>query len=159
MSVIGQAAGIAHGTMKGFRQHRYRQIDPCDACIEACREHARAERGTKRDGVRPLTEAQRAWHGSPRRLWDGPSVSRDITQAAPPLSEGTIPGRDLVVGDVIVHLGVERPVDRIEPYTGSLLAELGVGTRVAWSGDWGMTIGPDAAIRTLPRPAEVSHAS
>lgn len=64
------------------------------------------------------------------------------------------PGRDLVVGDVIVFLGTEHRVDRFEPYTGILLPILGEGTRVAHSGPtWAMTVTPDDDVRHLPRPA------
>src|SRR5574341_1061101 len=121
----------------------------CEECLGAGRDDAAAAQGGKRDR---LTDAQRAWYGSPNQMWDGPSVSRDIRQGPAPLTDGTIPGRDLKVGDVIVFLGRRYPVDRIEPYRGSLRSELGEGTRVAWSGSWGMTIGPDAAIRVLSRP-------
>ncbi|MDH2425731.1 hypothetical protein [Sphaerisporangium sp. TRM90804] len=67
--------------------------------------------------------------------------------------EGTIPGRDLVVGDVIDFLGRRYEIDHFMPYLGQLRGVLGEGARVAWSGDWGMTIGPNAAIRIVPRPA------
>lgn len=61
-------------------------------------------------------------------------------------------GRDLRVGDVIVILGDEHRVDRLEPYTGDLLGELGKGTRIAYSGaSWGMTVPPDQLVYILPR--------
>ncbi|WP_435192467.1 zinc finger domain-containing protein [Nonomuraea sp. bgisy094] len=60
-------------------------------------------------------------------------------------------GKDLAVGDTIVYLGQHYPVDRFEPYRGSLRGALGAETRTACSGDWEMTIGPNAVIRILPR--------
>ena len=82
-------------------------------------------------------------------------ASRGIPQAAP-LSDGTVRGSELQVGDVIDYLrtGVGQVIDRFEPYTGSLQGVLGAGVRVARSADgWGMTVGPEAAIRILPRVA------
>lgn len=159
MSVIGQEAGIKHGTWAGYKQHLYRQVDVCDDCADAARAQNHKPTGGEQAPAKPRfkNDAQRAWHGSPQRMWDGPSVSRDIRAEATPLPTGTIPGRELKVGDVIVFCGRHYPVDRIEPYTGSLRAELGEGTRVAYSGEWGMTIGPDRAIRVAA--CEARHAS
>src|SRR5262245_13210705 len=83
------------------------------------------------------SQAQAAWYGSAYR----PTLPRQITTPAEQLPDGTIPGRDLVVGDVIDFLGRHHQVDRFEPYKGSLKGVLGEGTRVARSDDgWGMTI-------------------
>ena len=38
MSVIGQAEGIAHGTLKGYKQHIYRKVKACEECLQAVRE-------------------------------------------------------------------------------------------------------------------------
>ncbi|GAA0969981.1 hypothetical protein GCM10009555_018100 [Acrocarpospora macrocephala] len=35
MSVIGQEEGIKHGTRAGYKQHLYRKVDACEACLEA----------------------------------------------------------------------------------------------------------------------------
>lgn len=35
MSVIGQEKGIRHGTTAGYKQHIYRKVQACAACLEA----------------------------------------------------------------------------------------------------------------------------
>ncbi|MGW2255479.1 hypothetical protein ACWCXH_35715 [Kitasatospora sp. NPDC001660] len=60
MSVIGQETGIAHGTMKGYRQHIYRKV-PATAecgCLEALRED-NARRSNRPASLR--SAEQRAW--------------------------------------------------------------------------------------------------
>jgi hypothetical protein len=149
MSVIGKHDDIDHGTLRGYRQHRYRKVTTCEECKAAHREDQAERRETEQK--RFASEAQAAWYGGQFQHRDGPSKARALSSPDVPLPEGTIRGRDLQEGDVIVHLGAEHPVDRFEPYKGSLLNELGDGTRIARSGEWGMTIGPNAAIRILPR--------
>lgn len=152
MSVKGVEAGIEHGTMKGYRQHTYREIPACEPCLAAVRQNnaAKKPRATR-------SEAQAAWYGGQFQHQPGASQARDVRAEAAPLSTGTVRGRDLQVGDVIDFCGRHYRVDRITPYAGSLRAELGEGTRVAYSGEWGMTIGPDRAIRVAAR--EARHAS
>lgn len=114
------------------------------------------------------SDAQAAWYGGqfteqqsaaartqrPRRK----NSASTAPGGPPPLPQGGDPawgvpvyGRDLMVGDVIVHLGRHYPVDRFEPYSGGLAAELEAGARTAYSGDWEMAIGPDRIIRIRPR--------
>ncbi|MFG3439878.1 hypothetical protein ACGF0J_21745 [Nonomuraea sp. NPDC047897] len=114
------------------------------------------------------SDAQAAWYGgqftaeqsaaarTQRRR--GKNAATPAPDGPPPLPQGGDPawgvpvyGRDLVVGDVIVHLGRHYPVDRFESYSGGLAAELGAGARTAYSGDWGMAVGPNRVIRILPR--------
>ncbi len=50
-SVRGVDDGISHGTMRGYRQHRYREIPVCEPCRAANREDAakyRQPRGDRR---------------------------------------------------------------------------------------------------------------
>lgn len=68
----------------------------------------------------------------------GPPSTRDPAWGVP------IEGRELVVGDTIVHLGLHYRVDRIEPDKS--------GVRSAYSGAWGRTVAPDDTVRILPRP-------
>jgi hypothetical protein len=69
----------------------------------------------------------------------------------------TVRGSELAVGDEILFLGQVKRVDYFEPYTGSLLATLGEGTRIARSldpygrKDWGMTVEPAALIEVIAR--------
>ena len=85
-----------------------------------------------------LSETEQAFadYASPRPM--GPASTENPAWGVP------IAGRDLVVRDVIVHLGRRYPVERIEPGKG--------GTRSAYSGTWGRTVGPDDTVRILPRP-------
>ncbi|MFC6081058.1 hypothetical protein [Sphaerisporangium aureirubrum] len=151
MTVIGQAQGIEHGTPRGYRQHRYRKVLMCDDCLEANRKAVEAERAAK---PRFASPEQAAWYGG--RFTSSPDAAskpRDVRRAAgDSVPAGMILGRDLAVGDVIDFFGRTYPIDRFEPYFGSLLPALGTGTRIARSGDWGITAGPDAAIPVLPRP-------
>jgi len=150
VSVIGQEAGINHGTPAGYKQHLRRQIDPCDECRDANRAAATASR--QRTQAR-RTLARAAAMPTPRQMYiqqysPHPPGWQDPAWGVP------IEGRDLRVGDVIVHLGKHYPIDHIEPYKGSLanvLSVKGESARTAWSGTWDMAIGPDRTIRILPR--------
>jgi hypothetical protein len=84
-----------------------------------------------------LGETQQAWadYASPRPA--GPPSTANPDWGVP------IAGPELVVGDVIVHLGRRYPVDRIDPGRG--------GVRTAYSGVWGRTVAPDDVVRILPR--------
>lgn len=60
MSVIGQEAGIEHGSMRGYRQHTYRKIQATEecGCLKAMREYQRTSKpATAR------TEKQKHWYG------------------------------------------------------------------------------------------------
>lgn len=156
MSVKGQEKGIVHGTVKGYKQHRYRDVPACQPCLKAIRDD-NARRVAERQGV-PVerSDAQAAWYGGQFQSKEARTKPRPAKKPALPAAPttrtpGTILGEELAVGDVIVFLGKHYIVDRFEPYDGSLLGELGEGTRTAYSGEWGMTIGPKAAIRILPR--------
>ena len=85
-----------------------------------------------------LSETEQAFadYASPRPM--GPASTENPSWGVP------IPGADLAVGDVIVHLGRHYPVDRIEPGKG--------GVRSAYSGTWGRTVAADDTVRILPRP-------
>lgn len=136
MSVIGSAVGIDHGTMRGYRQHRYRKVDMCDACRQAELEDQRKQKPAI---VRTMPRMYIRQYppylpGHQDPAWGDPIL-----------------GRDLVVGDVIVHLGEHHKIDRFEPYHGSLSGLLGEGSRTAFSGDWDIAVGPDTTIRILPR--------
>jgi hypothetical protein len=121
------------------------------------------------------SDAQQAWYGGAFTAEESTAVHRQrrarkpasrnapmppmYVRPYPPYPPGwedpawgaPITGRELAVGDVIVHLGRHYPVDRFTPYEGGLAAELGAGARTAHSGDWEMAIGPDRIIRILPR--------
>ncbi|MEU1736502.1 hypothetical protein [Streptosporangium sp. NPDC020145] len=157
MSVIGQAEGIEHGTVRGYKQHRYRQIPACDACKKALRDdRAAARRGERPERAKP----QRTSRRKAAEELDAATAATPVLLPVPPPPQlpdrpeigVPIEGADLEIGDVIVFLGDHHRIDRFEPYTGSLRAELGEGTRVACAGTWGMTVGPTSTVRILPRP-------
>ncbi|MEV4093839.1 hypothetical protein [Streptosporangium saharense] len=156
MSVIGQAEGIEHGTITGYKQHIYRKIKPCEDCKKALREdRAAARRGERPERAKP----QRTSRRKAAEELDAAAATPVLLPVPPPPQlpdrpEIGVPikGRELEIGDVIVFLGDHHRIDRFEPYTGSLRAELGEGTRVACSGTWGMTVGPTSTVRILPRP-------
>lgn len=60
MSVIGKTEGINHGTVNGYRQHRYRQVPATEecGCLRAQRESAQDRRATNR-----ASRARQAWNG------------------------------------------------------------------------------------------------
>ncbi|MFI5808375.1 hypothetical protein [Streptomyces sp. NPDC051561] len=60
MSVVGQEQGIDHGSMRGYRQHTYRQVPATEACgcLAAVRE---AQRTSK--PVKERSQKQREWYG------------------------------------------------------------------------------------------------
>lgn len=141
MSVHGQAEGIEHGTMRGYRQHRYRTVEMCGPCRQA----DLFEQAARRGGT---TRAARNAPMPPKYIRPYPPYlpgHQDAAWGEP------IAGSELAVGDVLVFLGAHYPVDRIEPYTGELAGVLGEGARTAYSGTWDMAIGPDRTIRILPR--------
>lgn len=153
MSVKGQTEGITHGTTGGYKQHIYREIPACKDCLEAVRQDS-AKR-YKRKVSNPVDRD--AFRDNRLRHLEGPSkpdmtARRVAARAAAVFPDDAVAGRDLKMGDVIVFLGRHHRIDRFTAYTGSLLAELGEGTRVAWSGTWGMTVGPNSPVRILPRP-------
>ncbi|MEV8635192.1 hypothetical protein AB0395_26395 [Streptosporangium sp. NPDC051023] len=158
MSVIGQEAGIEHGTVKGYKQHAYRKIESCDACKKALRD----DRAAARRGERPeRAKLQRTSRRKTAEAVEEQTVATPVLLPVPPPPQlpdrpeigVPIEGRELEIGDVIVFLGNHHRIDRFESYTGSLRAALGEGTRVACSGGWGMTVGPRSTVRILPRPA------
>ncbi|MGW5259630.1 hypothetical protein ACWEQG_01565 [Microbispora sp. NPDC004025] len=148
MSVVGLDDGVKHGTKQGYYQHRYRKTDACDECKAALAEDRRTAR-----------EANAAASGKKTRTKTAAAPAAPITLTPPPALDTDRPhiglpvaGRELEIGDVIVHLAKHYPIDRFEPYNGGLKGVLGPGTRVACSGTWGMTVGPDSTVRILPRP-------
>ncbi|MFI6814466.1 hypothetical protein ACIBG7_18790 [Nonomuraea sp. NPDC050328] len=164
MSVIGQSAGIEHGTMKGYKQHRYRKVESCDACLAAVREYNALKRAEREAKPVERSQAQRAWYGgqfqhdastTPRRgRRKQPDGLPELPESGRPEWGQPIHGQDLAVGDVLVHLGEHHVIDRFEPYKGSLRGVLGAGARTAWSGNWGITVGPHAIMRILPRAGD-----
>ncbi|MFD6333193.1 hypothetical protein ACFWGI_26945 [Streptomyces niveus] len=81
MSVIGQEAGIEHGSMRGYRQHTYRKIQATEewGCLNAVREYQRKSKpvtaGTEKQALvrRPVRthrrrDAARASDPPARRL-------------------------------------------------------------------------------------------
>ena len=149
MSVIGQEAGINHGTPAGYKQHLRRQVDPCDECLGANRAAATASR--QRAQARKAL-ARAAAMPTPTQMYIRPYSPHPPSWEDPEWGV-RIKGRDLAVGDVLVYLGRTYKIDRFEPYTGSLAQALGKGVRTAYSGTWGITVGPDAIKRILPREA------
>jgi hypothetical protein len=83
LSVIGQDAGIEHGTTKGYGQHQYRKVRATESCgcLQAVRD-AKAAKTTARNGAKagergPRTGAQREWCGGDFVQHDGiPQPSR-----------------------------------------------------------------------------------
>jgi hypothetical protein len=86
VSVIGQAAGIEHGTGKGLGQHAYRKVPVTDTC--GCRQlqrDARAAKATAKPGKESSTkasgrsQAQKEWYGGSFVHHDGmPKASRTV---------------------------------------------------------------------------------
>ncbi|MGC5041060.1 hypothetical protein ACLQ2C_36595 [Streptomyces sp. DT73] len=60
MSVVGQEEGIDHGSVRGYRQHRYRKIAATEecGCLKAIRDHQRASKP-----VPERSQRQREWYG------------------------------------------------------------------------------------------------
>ncbi|MEU9887921.1 hypothetical protein [Sphaerisporangium sp. NPDC051011] len=144
MSVISQEKGIEHGTPAGYKRHIRRNEEPCEPCAKAKRDY-NAEKQRQRRAELAAREAQlRRDHIERQRHQLG-------APGDPVYRDGTLPGEDLVLGDVIVHLGRHYRIDKFTPYTGSLKSQLGAEARIAWSGTWSMAIGPRAAIPVLPR--------
>lgn len=152
MSAIGQAAGIEHGTIKGWRQHNYRKVEQCDPCRKAYNAWKAEQRGGT---VRP----RKPTSAPPPPL---PSAGHMYLRPYPPYPPGwtdpawgePIKGRDLQVGDTLVYLHADHEthvIDRFEPYRGGL--NLGAGARTACSGTWEIAVAPDATVRILPREA------
>lgn len=76
MSVIGQEAGIEHGSMRGYRQHTYRKIKATEecGCLAAVREHQR-----KSKPVTGRSEKQKRWYGGEFvHTGSGPQPGRPI---------------------------------------------------------------------------------
>lgn len=116
------------------------------------------------------TKAQAIWYGgqfteeqseaSHRQRRQRRQKAEEAAEAGPPpLPEVGNPawgvpiyGKDLAVGDVLVHLHRDHEthlIDRFTPYTGGL--PLDKGARTAWAGTWDLAVGPYAIIRILPR--------
>ncbi|MEV7358173.1 hypothetical protein [Kitasatospora sp. NPDC091276] len=76
-SVKGVAADIAHGTMKGYRQHRYRGVPLCEDCRQACRDDANTRAANKPASNR---RAQ-AWNGG--MVGESASTVRILAVPAP----------------------------------------------------------------------------
>lgn len=72
MNVIGQAAGIEHGTVKGYRQHKYREVAATQecGCLKAVRDDKAAKKATSPKKAtsapkraRRTSTASKAWNG------------------------------------------------------------------------------------------------
>lgn len=175
MSAKGRSVEIEHGTLRGYRQHRYRKAAMCDPCRQAeLDDQARRRAGLPLEGQADATatDAQKAWnagqftaaqmaaaHGQRRQAKGAPAIPPPYIRPFPPYLPGhtdpawgePIAGAELAVGDVLVHFGAHHTIDRFEAYAGSLSGALGDGARTAYSGTWGITVGPHATIRILPR--------
>ncbi|MEU3162933.1 hypothetical protein [Streptosporangium sp. NPDC006930] len=74
MSLIGQEEGIVHGTLKGYRQHRRRQVDPCESCRQAVREDDAKKHAARKTSPKVRTPEQAAWYGGKFRNTTPPVV-------------------------------------------------------------------------------------
>lgn len=86
MSVIGQAAGIEHGSMRGYRQHTYRKVPATEACgcLKAVREDS-AQRAAERKGARPTAKA---WNGGMTGTAPARPQGQTITRTCPKAKAG-----------------------------------------------------------------------
>lgn len=159
MSVVGQAEGIEHGTIRGYRQHRYRQVEMCGPCRDADLRDQVGRRAGLSPEARQAAEAPTQMSSARRNGKSAPPASMPRMYIRPysphppgwqdPAWGVPITGAELAVGDVIVHLGRHYTVDRFGAYDGSL--DLGQGARIAHSGTWGLPIADDRTVRILPR--------
>lgn len=60
-SVVGVEAGIDHGTVRGYRQHKYRGVPHTTEC--GCLDAYRADQADERADKRRATAEQKAWNG------------------------------------------------------------------------------------------------
>lgn len=101
MSVIGQEEGIVHGTLKGYKQHRYRKVDACEPCLEAVREDNAKRYAERRANPVERTDAQAAWYGGKFRHKKGPSkpsanAERDTARVVAAWSKDATECRELL---------------------------------------------------------------
>ncbi|MEV4174034.1 hypothetical protein [Nonomuraea sp. NPDC049709] len=155
MSVIGQAEGIKHGTWSGYKQHLYRKVDVCDACRAACNDRNAT---TRHGGQAEVAESRVRSQAEPvaRR---GRAPKPRFKAGVPPLPPVGNPawgvpiyGKDLKVGDTVVHLHVDHEthvIDRFEPYKGGL--PFSKSARTAYAGSWGLPVDQYSIVRILPR--------
>ncbi|MGR6922643.1 hypothetical protein ACU635_51030 [[Actinomadura] parvosata] len=149
MSVIGNAAGIKHGTLGGYKQHLFRKVEVCDDCREA----NRAARAAARDKARQhqaLVKAA-AKERSVRDMYIRPYSPHPPGWQNPAWGI-PVAGRDLKIGDQLVHIHASlgtHTIDRFKPYDGSL--PLGSDARTACSGTWEIAVAATATVRILPR--------
>lgn len=64
-TVQGVAEGIDHGTIRGYRQHKYRGVPVCGPCRDACREDSAALRekaAAKRPPKADAARKRKAWN-------------------------------------------------------------------------------------------------
>lgn len=135
-------AEIEHSTERGYYQHRRRKDRPCEACRAARREAEAARRGAA-DAAR-----QALYQSPPLPLGYDPD---------PAVIGEPIKGRELREGDVLMWLGRPHTVLSLQPYTGSLLGQLGPDARLAvCDGDLRLPVGPNATIRIRPRRQEAA---
>ncbi|WP_329311658.1 hypothetical protein [Streptomyces sp. NBC_01262] len=87
VSVIGQEAGIEHGTMKGVGQHKYRKVPATQEC--GCRQALsdyRAERkAASPRKPRPASSTSKAWNG-------GMTGATPVLPPRPLTGECSVPG-------------------------------------------------------------------
>ncbi|MER7500496.1 hypothetical protein AB0L05_27940 [Nonomuraea pusilla] len=111
------------------------------------------------------SEAQAAWYGGLFRYEEEPKPrprrprKQAVAAELPPLPEIGRPewgvpiyGKDLQIGDVVVHLHRDfqtHKIDRFEPYKGGLA--LPSDARTAYADTWGISVGPFQVVRILPR--------
>ncbi|MER7048946.1 hypothetical protein [Streptomyces jumonjinensis] len=69
MSVIGKTEGIDHGTLRGYRQHRYRKVDTTEecGCLKALRDENAKKTAARTTDSSPGRNARQQWNGGALR--------------------------------------------------------------------------------------------
>ncbi|MCK2219758.1 hypothetical protein MF672_039075 [Actinomadura sp. ATCC 31491] len=90
--------------------------------------------------------------GRPRKPATAAAAAEPLPPVGNPAWGVPIYGKDLRIGDFLVHLHRDfetRRITRFEPYKGGL--PLASGARTACSGRWEIAVGPYQIVRILPR--------
>jgi hypothetical protein len=136
MSVIGQEAGIEHGTVKGFGQHKYRKVPATQecGCLQALSDYRAERKAASPKRTRQASTAAKAWNGG-------------MTGTPEPLPPRPLTGECSVPGCGVRTADTGRP--------GPDLVRIAVpGSRQAarwycpgWCADYGQAL---AEIRAIP---------
>lgn len=102
VSVIGQEAGIEHGTPKGYRQHKYRGVPACRPCLDAIGESNAQGRQAKREGRPPAARPRKTAKAS--QAWNG-----GMTGTPEPLPPRPLTGECSVSGCGVKTVDTGRP--------------------------------------------------